>query len=426
MLVVFLVLHVAVFRRHGLTVPDPLHKPDTTFWPDQVLKDAVACLAVSATVLFLAIRAGYGPNGGAELGAPAEPSEPYSAARPEWYFLFMFQFLKFFPGEAEVYGAIHIPGLVFGILVLAPIIGRWKVGHYFNVGFLIFILGGAVFLTGWAILEDSQDLVYRKAVADAHKSAARVRELVELKGITSAGAVQLLRDDSLTQGPKLFSRHCGACHRYTDEQHGLELPGQATASDLGHFGTREWAMGMLTDFNGDKHFGATKNDPAIGDAFITGEMAKWVAEFGKKANPDELKAIAEFLYSLGDRADGSAPVVEEAARGMELFALGSDTIGNACFNCHAMKVPNDPMGYFEGAFTAVTPAPDLTGYGSAAWLREFIRNPGADKFYGKRNHMIAFPVEKLSDRDLNMIVEWMLRRWPSRTGNVGSTPAAAH
>jgi ubiquinol-cytochrome c reductase cytochrome b subunit len=30
---------------------------------------------------------------GAELGAPADPSESYAAARPEWYFLFLFQFL---------------------------------------------------------------------------------------------------------------------------------------------------------------------------------------------------------------------------------------------------------------------------------------------------------------------------------------------
>ena len=83
LLIAFLGLHIYVFRRHGITVRDPLHKPDTTFWPDQVLKDAIACLAVLATVLGLAMYHGVGPHSGAELGAPADGNEPYSAARPE-------------------------------------------------------------------------------------------------------------------------------------------------------------------------------------------------------------------------------------------------------------------------------------------------------------------------------------------------------
>src|SRR5258708_4143949 len=48
LLIGFLALHIYVFRRHGITVPDPIYKADTTFWPDQMLKDSVACLAVLA------------------------------------------------------------------------------------------------------------------------------------------------------------------------------------------------------------------------------------------------------------------------------------------------------------------------------------------------------------------------------------------
>src|SRR5213083_2324826 len=48
--------HIYLFRRHGLTAKEPKRKPDSAFWPDQVLKDAVACLAVIATVLFLILR----------------------------------------------------------------------------------------------------------------------------------------------------------------------------------------------------------------------------------------------------------------------------------------------------------------------------------------------------------------------------------
>ena len=101
--------HIYLFRRHGITPKKPLRKPDEAFWPEQVLKDSVACLAVLATVLILIwlprLRDADAPLG-ADLGAPADPSQAFSAARPEWYFLFLFQFLKYFPGSAELIGAI--------------------------------------------------------------------------------------------------------------------------------------------------------------------------------------------------------------------------------------------------------------------------------------------------------------------------------
>jgi ubiquinol-cytochrome c reductase cytochrome b subunit len=57
--------------------------------------------------------------------------------------LFLFEFLKYFPGKREVYGAIVIPGIVMGLLFLMPIVGRWKLGHGFNVALVLALLGGA-------------------------------------------------------------------------------------------------------------------------------------------------------------------------------------------------------------------------------------------------------------------------------------------
>src|SRR3954463_13768472 len=53
LLVVLVIAHIYLFRRHGLTAREPKRRPDCAFWPDQALKDAVACLAVLAAVLFL-------------------------------------------------------------------------------------------------------------------------------------------------------------------------------------------------------------------------------------------------------------------------------------------------------------------------------------------------------------------------------------
>jgi len=150
-LVLFLVIHIAVFRRHSITAHIDPHKPrpDQYFWPDQVLKDAVACLLVLGVIIGLSV---FRP---AELMAPADPAENYSAARPEWYFLFLFQFLKFFPGEyGKLLGAIVIPAAVMLLFFLMPFTGRSRVGHWFNVLVLVVVLAGAGVLTGLALQED--------------------------------------------------------------------------------------------------------------------------------------------------------------------------------------------------------------------------------------------------------------------------------
>ena len=95
-IMVFIVAHIYLFRRHGLTPKEPRRKPDAAFWPDQVFRDAVVCLAVLLVILFLIWR-----THGAELDAPADPASHFSAARPEWYFLFLFQFLKISPAARK-------------------------------------------------------------------------------------------------------------------------------------------------------------------------------------------------------------------------------------------------------------------------------------------------------------------------------------
>jgi ubiquinol-cytochrome c reductase cytochrome b subunit len=216
LLIAFLGLHIAVFRRHGIHAKDPSHAPEGMFWPDQILKDAVACLAVLATVLLLSIYKG------AELSAPADPSTPYDAARPEWYFLFLFRFLKFefIDKFGLAFGAIYIPGALMLFLVMMPIVAIWRFGHQLNVAVTMILTACIVGLTGLALYEDwysdsEASVKFRNDVAAAHHDAARVRELAQgPAGIPSSGAVSLLRNDPLTQGPKIFAARCASCHRF--------------------------------------------------------------------------------------------------------------------------------------------------------------------------------------------------------------------
>ena len=97
---------------------------DEYFWPSQIFRDAIACAAVMGAVLFFVWQFGTG------LSAPADPSENFSAARPDWYFMSLFYLLK----KVDIFtGAFVIPGIVAGFVFLMPFIGRWRIGHWINI-----------------------------------------------------------------------------------------------------------------------------------------------------------------------------------------------------------------------------------------------------------------------------------------------------
>jgi quinol-cytochrome oxidoreductase complex cytochrome b subunit len=61
------------------------------FFPDAIAKDAVVSLGIFILLILLVILLGV-PN-----EPPANPSDSSYIPRPEWYFLWAFQLLKYFP-----------------------------------------------------------------------------------------------------------------------------------------------------------------------------------------------------------------------------------------------------------------------------------------------------------------------------------------
>lgn len=395
-IIALLVAHIYLFRKHGLTAKQPLKGKDTTFWPDQVLKDVVACLAVLATVLFLIVLPRLRDPGspmGAELGAPADPSEQFPG-RPEWYFLFLFQFLKSFPGEAEVIGAIIIPGLAMFIICLMPLFGRWRLGHRFNLGFMFAILVGAAVLTYFAKAEDRQNAAYQLAVHDAEKNAERVRVLAA-NGIPPEGALSLLKNDPETQGPRLFARNCASCHRYDGHDGmGIVLHDPQSAPDLKGIGSREW-LGRFLDpqyIASSNCFGGTKFSDGKMVRFVKRTIAGLTSE--QKTDMQKVIAAVSAEAALPVQAELDKKDVALIEEGRALFA--SETI--RCSECHQFRKKDEDAT-----------APDLTGYGSAEWLTEMIKNPAHERFYGKRNdRMPAFGSDgRLDDRSIRLVVAWL-------------------
>jgi quinol-cytochrome oxidoreductase complex cytochrome b subunit/mono/diheme cytochrome c family protein len=122
LLILLVVLHLYLFRLHGVTPPwwesaEQLKAEEEPFWPKQVLKDGVVWLVF---ILALGLWCFYQP---APLEAQADPSQPYEA-RPEWYFMFYFQLLRYFEGPYEVVGTFVVPLVFFLLLFLWPFLDR--------------------------------------------------------------------------------------------------------------------------------------------------------------------------------------------------------------------------------------------------------------------------------------------------------------
>lgn len=394
-IIAFIVAHIYLFRKHGITPKEPRRRPDAAFWPEQVLRDAVACLAVLLVVLFLIFR-----FHGAELGAPADPSEQFSAARPEWYFLFLFELLKYFPGGTEIWGAIVIPTLLMLVLAAMPFIGNWRLGHRFNIGFLWAMLAGVAALTFLATKADHNNPDYIAAVAAAERDAERVIALAQSPaGIPQTGAVTLLRNDALTQGPKLFAKNCASCHRYEGHDGlGGQPKDKIAAADLKGYGSRAWLTGFLdpTKIDSPHYYGGTK--------FKSGKMAKFVKEEIASFNDDQKKLLAKAIAALS--AEARLKSQREADRDDALIesgtkALVGDVLG--CMECHKFHDNGDDSAA----------APELTGYASREWLLAFIGNPAHPRFFGERNdRMPAFGEEKqLTPQEIGLVADWLRGEW---------------
>ena len=384
-LVALVVAHIYLFRKHGIHVKEPRPKRDSYFWPDQVLKDAIACLAVLLAVVALTIY-----FRGAPLGPPADPSNEFPA-RPEWYFLFLFQLLKYVPA---FWGAVIIPAFLGLWMFLTPFIGKSTGGHQFNVGFWWVLIAGSAALTGMAISEDQANLKHGAAIEEANWQAERVITIADSEGIPPAGAVTLLRQDPQNQGRRLFAAHCASCHRYNGHDgRGFPDDEPQSAADLAGFASVDWITELLDHdhYISAKYFGGTK--------FKDGTMARKVLA---KYTEEEKMLLPEIARLLADGAElPYEEKLDEDTRD-ELFSLYyNDDLkfedGRACIECH--DIDSEDEGF----------APDLTGYGSREWLIAFIENPEDKRFYGKKNdRMPCYGRDgKLKDEEIAILVDWI-------------------
>lgn len=121
LLVSLVAVHLYLMRRHGISGPVTAKAGRSEmFFPYQMARDLTVAIVAGLLLAVLAYK------GAPPLEPPADPTSSDYIPRPDWYFLGLFELLKYFPGKWEVVGALFIPGLVMGFLALLPWLDRGR------------------------------------------------------------------------------------------------------------------------------------------------------------------------------------------------------------------------------------------------------------------------------------------------------------
>lgn len=300
------------------------------FYPDIIYKDLLVSFGLFVLLVGLAIY----------VGVPAEPrADPNDATyvpRPEWYFLFLFQLLKYFPGQIEWLGTTILPTVAILALLFLPFYDRsphryWR-KRKFAVGFMSLIVVGILALT-----------VLAAATTPAQEENPLAASI----------------SDQIVAGQDLYSVQCVECHGAEGE--GGEIVGV------------EGLEGVIAKPINSQDEMYTRTDETLFNIIDYGQpdsgMTPFGLGYGGELSREEINYIVTFMrYTWDDRAE----IPQEAAQASALPALGPDEIPSYvahiepvtkryCVSCHrtGKKNNNYLMGSYEDMMTSGDNAPNI-------------------------------------------------------------------
>ena len=216
----FVAVHVYSFRKAGAAGPateNPISPrlPGETFYPKQLVMDMGFAMLI---IVALGVLAYTWP---AELGPKADPSETQLLPRPEWYYIPVFQYLKYWHDSNAVLGILIIPGTLGLLLVGLPFFDRslerrpWKgpisVG-LFTPSFFWVLVGSA----SPAIVRTCANPGVAAQLKTQHEDTVqfmKARFEPELSGGSLVALNAALENPEAAEGKAIFEREsCNACH----------------------------------------------------------------------------------------------------------------------------------------------------------------------------------------------------------------------
>ncbi len=334
--------HVYLVRKHGVA-PAPVEtKPKKKFYPEQVFMDTMGVFVYFAILFAIAATVRV------PLERLADPTDTAYIPRPEWYFLFLFQTLKFFEGSAEVVGTVVLPTLAVVALFLVPFIDRSTPQWLRQRRIAVAVMAFAV--VGWSSL----------TIAAIRSTPAQRNPEVDL----DAGPVQNWQELTPQElaGISYYRREsCNTCHG-PDQKNGPDL----TSVRAVH----KNAAWMIEHFQRPAQMVPGTSMPPL---TLTRAQLNSLAAFLLKLNPKNAKDI------------DSAP--EFAVEGAALYQQ------NNCSVCHMVNG------------TGMKTGPPLNGVGqrrSREWIVQHFLDPQ------KLSPGTPMPVYKFNSKDMDRITSYLL------------------
>ena len=330
----------------------------------QNVRDILAVTLVAAGLVVASVA-----THGSPLWGPADPNSTF-VARPEWYFLPLYQLLHLLTGGWQIVGSAILPGAIAAYLFGLPVLSASALGAARVRGLTRLLTAacicGAVVLSGMAIQADAEDEDFHKAIRAQEKKANEARAFA-MEGVIAQGGVAVFENDPLFRVRSLFAEHCETCHMI-DEIGGEDGP------RLDNYGSREWLAGLIRNPADNRYFGKTKHRDM--DAYPEDTI-----------DDSKLEALVEYVLSLrgeaGDRVDAQL-----ASRGVAVFE------DQSCGDCHEVELGK------------AGDAPTLAGHASVAWIQRLLVNPEEAELYGDSAEMPAFG-KKLVPTDIELLANYV-------------------
>ncbi len=368
------------------------------FWPDIIYKDLLVSFALFLLLIGLAIFIGVAQE------PKADPNDTAYVPRPEWYFLFLFEFLKFIPGSIEWVGTVVIPGIAILVLFLLPFMDKNPFRHWGRRKVGVSLMGVAVLgMIGLTV----------RAVATTPPQ----------EETAVAGSIS----EQIILGQDLYSLHCVECHGVDGDVTVIEgVEGLEGASVSPISGTD-----VMYTFTDETLF----NIIDLGQQDLG--MPPFGLGYGGELQRGEIETIVTFMrYTWDDRAEipadaaaaGAIPTLAEGEVPSYEVHIAAIT-KRYCVSCHRQGKENN--NYLMGTYEEMLKTGDNVG-------KNILPGNPADSYLIRTlNHESIFdetgaeiigpmpPTKQIKPEYIDIFVRWIQAGMPQTAEEAASLSETA-